>query len=188
MAAIRAFEWIKLEKLENENIVIYSDSKYLIQGITNWIRGWKANGWKTAAKKGVENQDLWLALDTAVRGLSIEWRYVEGHAGHPGNERCDDIATSLADKVDPHLYTGPRDLYTIDLDGKPVQTGAKKKSSSTKAYSYLSSIDGILETHKTWAECEARVKGVKGARFKKATSAEEEEEIKKDWGNKKSGN
>jgi ribonuclease HI len=181
-AAIRALEWVRLEKLESESMVIYSDSKYVIQGITSWVKGWKQNGWKTAGKKDVGNRDLWEKLDSLARGLSIDWKYVEGHAGHPGNERCDDIATSFADNIDPHLYIGPRNLYTIDLDAaSKISSAEKKRSSSAKAYSYVSLIDGVFETHKTWAECEARVKGVKGARFKKSTSAEEEQAIKKEW-------
>jgi len=183
LAAISALEWIRLEKMEKENIAVNSDSKYVIQGITSWVFGWQRNGWKTAAKEDVVNRDLWERLSRAAHGLKINWVYVKGHAGHPGNERCDDIATSCADMTDPHLYTGPRDLYTIDLDAKPTSAlASKKKSSSAKAFSYLSFVDGILEIHKTWAECEARVKGVKGAKFKKSVSKEDEEEIRKGWG------
>jgi ribonuclease HI len=181
-AAITALEWVRLENLKNESIQIFSDSKYVIQGITSWVSGWKRNGWKTAGKKDVENRDLWEKLAAAAQGLSVTWNYVEGHAGHPGNERCDEIATLYADMIDPHLYIGPRDKYMVDLDAKPVVGTVKKKSSSAKAFSYLSLINGELEIHTTWAECEARVKGVKGAKFKKSISKRDEEEIKKEWG------
>jgi len=165
-------------------VVVQSDSKYVIQGITSWVSGWQKNGWKTAGKKDVENRDLWEALHFAASGLSIKWVYVKGHAGHPGNERSDEIATAFADSENPHLYKGPRKLYTIDLSAKPSITSVskKKRSSSDRVYSYLSLVDGILETHKTWAECESRVKGVRGAKFKKSFNVEDEKEIMKSWG------
>ena len=75
-------------------VVMYVDSKYVLQGITEWIKGWKAKGWKTAAKQPVKNVDLWMRLDDLVAnaGHSIEWRWVKGHAGDPGNERADALA------------------------------------------------------------------------------------------------
>ena len=167
------------------HVVVKSDSKYLIRGITEWIPGWQKNGWKTAAKKDVENKDLWQALSFVASGLSLKWEYIEGHAGHPGNERCDEIATAFADKADPRLYKGPRRLYMIDLNARPRalgKTASGRKYSSAKAYSYLSLVDGVLQTHDTWEECEARVKGVKGAKFKKSISPEDEKEIIKKWG------
>jgi ribonuclease HI len=116
MAAIMALEWIRLEKMTDESILVFSDSKYVIQGITEWIKGWQKNGWRSAGKKSVLNRDLWERLSAAASGLSIEWKYVAGHAGHAGNERCDEIATAFADRVDPHLYIGSPDLYRIKLD------------------------------------------------------------------------
>ncbi len=73
-------------------IILHTDSTYVKNGITQWINGWKKNGWKTAAKKPVKNQDLWIALDEATAGRDIDWRWVKGHAGHPGNERADALA------------------------------------------------------------------------------------------------
>jgi ribonuclease HI len=112
-AAIRA-----LESLEptDDTIYIHTDSQYVMKGITEWIHGWLAKGWKTAAKKPVENQDLWQALLKNTEGKSIEWKYVAGHAGIPGNERCDVIATSFADGIEPDLYEGPRDDYRVSLN------------------------------------------------------------------------
>jgi ribonuclease HI len=183
-AALNALMYVRAEKM-NDSIIIQTDSKYLISGITQWVSGWQRNGWKTAAKKDVENRDLWEALYKAVSGLKIEWKYVKGHAGHPGNERCDEIATAYADNRDADLYKGPRSKYMVDLEAAPVPTASSssKKSSSVKAYSYLSLVDGVLEKHKTWAECEARVKGVRGARFKKSFSADDEKKIITAWKN-----
>ena len=181
-AAINALAYVDENGgVTGESIVVRSDSKYVIQGITEWVSGWQRNGWKTAGKKDVGNRDLWEALHLVSKGLSIEWKYVEGHAGHSGNERCDEIATAFADKTSPHLYKGSKKLYTIDLDATSV-VKKTKKSSGGVAHSYLSLVDGILEIHKTWAECEARVKGVRGAKFKKSMSAEDERDIIKNWG------
>jgi len=74
------------------HITIHSDSKYVIQGITEWIHGWKKNGWKNASKKPVANQDLWEPLDQLAGRHDVTWVWVKGHAGHPGNERADELA------------------------------------------------------------------------------------------------
>jgi len=70
----------------------YTDSEYVRRGITEWIRNWKRRGWKTAGKKPVKNQDLWKALDDAAQVHEIDWHWVRGHAGHPDNERVDQLA------------------------------------------------------------------------------------------------
>jgi len=72
--------------------VLHTDSQYVQKGITEWIGGWKARGWKTAAKEPVKNADLWKKLDEIVRSHDIEWIWVKGHAGHAGNERADALA------------------------------------------------------------------------------------------------
>lgn len=74
------------------NVVLNTDSTYVKDGLTKWIHGWKKNGWKTAAKKPVKNQDLWQALDEACKRHQIEWKWVKGHAGDEGNERADSLA------------------------------------------------------------------------------------------------
>ena len=71
---------------------LYTDSTYVRDGITKWIRGWKGNGWKTAAKQPVKNQDLWEALDAALAPHQVEWVWLKGHAGHVHNERADALA------------------------------------------------------------------------------------------------
>ncbi len=82
------------------HITIYSDSKYVIQGITEWIHGWKKNGWKNASKKPVANQDLWEALDIQAARHDVIWKWVKGHAGHPGNERADELARKGIPAID----------------------------------------------------------------------------------------
>jgi ribonuclease HI len=173
-----------LESLQDtaESIAVYTDSKYLIQGITAWVKGWQQNGWKTKNKTDVLNKDLWQKLVTVVEGKEIKWNHVDGHQGIPGNERVDRIAVSFAENKPVSLYNGPKDAYTIDLSITISQTGGIKRTSSgsKKAFSYISMVDGVIQTHETWAECEARVKGKK-ARFKKALSKEEEEQIIALW-------
>jgi ribonuclease HI len=73
-------------------IVVHTDSQYVQKGITEWIHGWKKKGWITASKTPVKNADLWQKLDALVAQHDIEWRWVKGHAGHPGNERADALA------------------------------------------------------------------------------------------------
>ncbi len=79
--------------------VLTTDSQYVRQGITQWIEGWKRNGWKTAAKRPVKNQDLWQALDEALHEHSVEWHWVKGHSGHPENERVDQAANDAIDAM-----------------------------------------------------------------------------------------
>ncbi len=81
------------------NVKIYTDSQYLKDGITKWIRKWKRNGWLTSGKEPVKNRDLWEALDAAVQEHAVEWHWVRGHQGHPENERCDELArTAIRNK------------------------------------------------------------------------------------------
>ncbi len=88
-APIMALKKIK----ESSKIIIYTDSTYLKNGITIWIENWKKNGWKTAQKKAVKNQDLWIELDKLVHFHKINWVWVKGHDGNLGNERADYLAT-----------------------------------------------------------------------------------------------
>lgn len=73
-------------------IILHTDSQYVKNGINTWIHGWKRNGWKTASRKPVKNKDLWQELDALTEGRDIDWRWIKGHNGHPGNERADELA------------------------------------------------------------------------------------------------
>ncbi len=88
MAAIQALEALK----RPSQVSITTDSTYVRSGITDWIQGWKRNGWRTAAKKPVKNADLWRRLDDARGRHQVDWHWVKGHAGHPENERADELA------------------------------------------------------------------------------------------------
>lgn len=78
------------------HVVLSTDSRYVMDGLTKWIKGWQKNGWKTAAKQPVKNADLWQALLAAAKPHRIEWLWVKGHAGHPDNERADRLASDAA--------------------------------------------------------------------------------------------
>jgi ribonuclease HI len=88
LAAISALESL----MRPLRVHLYTDSQYLRLGVTKWLEGWKANGWRTADKKPVKNQDLWERLDVARRRHDVEWRWLKGHAGDPFNERADALA------------------------------------------------------------------------------------------------
>ena len=92
MAAIKSLQAIvSNEQWKAEEINVFSDSQYVKNGITSWIKNWKKNGWKTAAKKPVLNQDLWMQLDELYNALNVNWQWVKGHAGVKYNEMCDQL-------------------------------------------------------------------------------------------------
>jgi ribonuclease HI len=78
---------------------VYTDSQYVRLGMTEWLAGWKARGWRTADRKPVRNQDLWQQLDELAAGHDVEWHWVKGHSGNPGNERCDALANAAIDAL-----------------------------------------------------------------------------------------
>ena len=78
---------------------LFTDSQYVQLGITTWLNDWKKRGWRTAARKPVKNQDLWEQLEALAAGHEIEWHWVKGHAGNPGNERCDQLANAAIDAL-----------------------------------------------------------------------------------------
>ena len=82
------------------HVILHTDSQYVMKGITEWIRGWKAKGWKTAAREPVKNADLWRTLDEAVARHEIQWVWVKGHSGHNGNERADALANKGVESLE----------------------------------------------------------------------------------------
>ncbi|HEU4677661.1 MAG TPA: ribonuclease HI [Candidatus Paceibacterota bacterium] len=162
-------------------VTIRTDSSYVINGITKWVKGWERNGWQTKEKRDVLNRDLWEKLKRANDEHDVTWEHVRGHAGHAGNERVDVIANGFARGERVRLFRGSAKEYREFLKGMP-KARAVSSSSSRKgtAYAYVSRVDGVVMTHKTWAECERRVKG-KHAKFKKAFSKEEADELVATW-------
>lgn len=94
-AAIEALRALK----GRQQVLLHTDSKYLMEGIRSWLPGWKRRGWKTAAKKPVKNQDLWQALDAAAAKHDVTWTWVKGHSGHEGNEEADALANLGIDEM-----------------------------------------------------------------------------------------
>lgn len=184
-----------LRRLQGESgdVLCCTDSKYAINAVTKWIHGWKKNNWMTTAKKPVEHRELFEEIDELINNYKehgkIDFRYVPGHVGVLGNERCDAIATAFARGEQPLLFNGLLKDYAIDIlniseDASATEKKNKQKSSKSNgpAYSYLSLINGELQKHKTWKECEARVKGQKATKYKKAMSEEDEKKILHSWG------
>ncbi len=89
MAVIKALEAVMNDGVRDRRIIVHTDSQYVQKGISAWILKWKANGWRTSTKEPVKNQDLWRRLDENANALSVEWRWVKGHAGDEYNELCD---------------------------------------------------------------------------------------------------
>lgn len=94
-----AIEALQALKYEPSNVILYTDSNYVKGGITGWLKNWKRNGWKTADKKPVKNEDLWRALDEIETRHNVTWRWVKGHAGHLENERADELARQGIKKI-----------------------------------------------------------------------------------------
>ncbi len=180
----------KIRAADGDQIWLYTDSTYVIRGITQWIWGWKKKGWINAEGGEVTNQELWKDLEREVMRLkkiniAIDWRYVRGHTGVPGNERVDQIAVAFSQRQDTRLFDGPLlqyDVALLDLPDSHELPPMREKTEKKEAYSYLSYVGAEVLRHKTWKGCEAQVKGRSGAKFKKAMSPEDENQILKEWG------
>ena len=186
LATIKALDFIKEKK---GAVALFTDSTYVIRGVTQWVWGWKKNGWKNAEGKEVLNRDLWewlfsLAMDR--KGTDkIEWHYSRGHVGTPGNERCDEIAVHFSQGRRPALYSGSLLQYSVAIYDLPEDSSLpemRPKQEKQIAHSYLSLLGGVVFRHRDWPSCERRVKGVSGAKFKKALRADDEAGILKEWG------
>jgi ribonuclease HI len=179
---------------DSEDLIlsVYTDSTYVIRGITQWIFGWRKRGWKNQEGGEVSHQELWKQLSRCCeqlkdKGIKIDWKYVRGHSGIPGNERVDEIAQSFSKKKWVQLYQGSLLQYSIPIFDLPEtfdlpEMKSPQKTEKKQAYSYLSLVGGQFKRHLDWKSCESEVKGRPGAKFKKAMSPQEEEEIKRSWG------
>ncbi|MCC7369624.1 MAG: ribonuclease HI [Chloroflexi bacterium] len=177
-------------------VTIITDSQYVRRGVTEWLAGWKRKGWITSTGQPVLNRDLWEELDRA-NGPHITWDWTRGHSGDPGNERCDEIAGWFSRLIGP-LPNGRRPAARPTRSpapgastprarperAAPGPTGPASASpgSGPAGTVYLSVVDGILKRHATWGECEARVRGVGRALFKKVRNREEERDVLRRWG------
>lgn len=171
------------------DVTVLSDSMYVINGMTKWAKGWERNGWITSAKTPVENKGQWQNLLKLMKeyGTRLSLEKVKGHAGDLYNERCDELAVAAALEQKPVLFSGTVKEYDSFLKDHGYDSSAKasskqqKPKSSSPAYSYVSMVGGIVHADKTWAACEKRVKGKKGAKYKKVFSKAEETELMQDY-------
>jgi ribonuclease HI len=201
LAVIEALRAIAARGLQHCAVTIITDSSLVVKGATEWVRGWKRKDWIKADGQPVMNRDLWEALEAqlALHTGAVAWRLVRGHSGLAGNERVDRIAVAfskgmafpLAIDVSLEDYAG-RAIFAALPPGESLARsgtagGARKAAppKSTGPAYYISFILGKLERHATWADCERRVKGVSGARFRKVSSKEEEAAAVAGWRPKK---
>ena len=176
-------------------VSIYTDSTYVIQGIAQWVHGWKRRGWKTAA--GTRRAEpgacgsSWRPSRRRAARARIAWHYVRGHVGIPGNERVDEIADSFAVQQPVALYDGPLlrlSACRSSISPTTPTVPARSKPSSGASRSRRRCLlvpqrrRRQADAPRDLGECEQRVKGRSGARFKKATSAADEEAILRSWG------
>lgn len=172
-------------------VTVLSDSAYVVNGLNSWVYGWENNGWITSTKTNVENRDLWQPLLKLLReyGDRLAIQKVSGHSGELYNERCDELAVAAALGKNPKLFLGTLEKYEEFLEETGVTTKAnspkgerpKKKKNDAPAYSYISLVNGKVHIDKTWAACEKRVKGAKGAKYKKVFSKTEETALVQDY-------
>jgi len=174
------------------SVTVLSDSAYVVNGLNAWVWGWEKKGWITTQKTPVENKNLWVELLDLLRkyGDRLTVAKVSGHAGELYNERCDELAVDAALGRKPALFQGNLNEYDAFLEmmgtKKKVESGgtkvgSKKKKNTAQAYSYVSLVAGKVHADKTWGACEKRVKGKKGAKFKKVFSKQEETELMQDY-------
>jgi ribonuclease HI len=138
-AAIEAMKFF-VRSGQTTPCTLYTDSEYVIKGVTSWIKGWKSRGWKTAAGKPVLNQDLWESLDELsstirlqAQGKPLKWEHVKGHAGNVGNERCDVIASSFAQGKPVSLRQPASTLKSTDQSGVKFTTSSPAQLSIVPA-------------------------------------------------------
>lgn len=183
-AAIQGLAYIE-KHWKGVSVDLHADSRYVLNGLESWIDGWVKKGWVTMAKKPVENKVQWMKL-MKLRdhfGKNLKLTKVDGHSGHLYNDRCDELAVAAALDKKPKLFKGTKKDYEAQLITTPPKSAPKKSSSNTKgvAYSYVSLVNGKVYADKTWAACEKRVKGVKGAKYKKVFSKAEETDLVQDY-------
>lgn len=167
---------------------VYTDSKYVQEGITCWINGWKAKSWRKSDGKPVINQDLWVELDS-LNTANVSWEWVRGHSGDPGNERCDVIATSFSkgyqvtlngvEQIQPIYSSIPQQSISTDEPFEEV-TEVPQQGKTHGYPCYISLVCGRLEYHNDWPSCSAATHG-RNSLFKKVKNQVEEETLLSGW-------
>lgn len=160
---------------------VYTDSRYVIDGLTKWLPAWRRRGWVTTAQTPVKNRDLWVTLDQ-YQHRGITWKHVRGHSGDPNNERVDTIARAFAAGKMLTLFSGPCGAPLDPVQplqpsspgpATPPPQGQAQSPTTVLSEGYVSIVQGVPLWHRQWAECAKRVHGVSGARYKKVRTREE---------------
>lgn len=183
-AVLEGLKFVIEERINSQPIKLFTDSSYVANGITSWIKGWERRNWTNQAGEPVANIDIWKNISHVLKEVHLSITNISGHSGIPGNERADQIATGHAKETGFYLYNGALDEYDVDLENIKVDPEQKKEKDRKKgkAYSYVSLVNGNFWIDYTWNECKKRVEGMKGAKYKKSMSKEDEENIKRSWG------
>jgi ribonuclease HI len=164
-------------------VVIFTDSRYLIDGLTKWLPAWRRRGWVTSTNTPVKNRDLWMTLER-LNHPGMRWQHVRGHSGDPNNERVDTIARACAAKRDPALFCGqagtPADpVLAVFMTALPTPLDSKTALAShgpapaPAPARYISIVHGSVAIDPDWATCAARVRGVSGAQYRKVRTPQE---------------
>jgi ribonuclease HI len=164
-------------------VAMFTDSRYVIDGLTKWLPAWRRRGWITATNTPVKNRDLWMTLER-LHHSGVHWQHVRGHSGDPNNERVDTIARACAVGTCPALFHGqagtPADpVLALSVTALPTSPGARTTSavhvpaSAPGPARYISIVHGSVAIDPDWATCAARVHGVSGAQYRKVRTPEE---------------
>lgn len=190
MELLSVIEALNYLAKNNDEIAFYTDSTYVINGVTKWMWGWAKKNWINSENNPVSNRDLWEQLYSLVakKKDKLTWNYVRGHTGVVGNERCDQIAVSFSRDEEVYLYKTEYENYPYKIFPLPANEalpeakfGAKNKTTKEVSY-YISVVGGVVTRHETWKDCEMAVKGRSGAKFKKVKDQAEQEQVLKGWG------
>jgi len=202
LAVLRTLEIIFFKKDRDRTytqipVHLYTDSRYVHQGITSWMHGWARNGWRKKDGEIIGNKELWQKVHTLAQDLAdvpITYVHVPGHAGIPGNERADTIATAYAD-IDDNFspYRGSSSEYTDyalliqppreeELTVMRASKKEQKKKTTGRPLGYLSYVEGSVYFDTTWNECKERVHGKKGVSFRKVMTESDIRDLLNTWG------
>ena len=160
---------------------IFTDSRYLIDGLTKWLPAWQRRGWVTTTQTPVKNRDLWMTLER-LNHPGVRWHHVRGHSGDPNNERVDTIARAYAAGKAPALFCGqagaPSDpVLALSMTTLPTPVNSKTALASQgptpDPVRYISIVHGSVAIDPDWTTCAARVRGVSGAQYRKVRTPEE---------------
>ena len=167
----------------HSQVVVLTDSRYVIDGLTKWLPAWRRRGWVTVTNTPVKNRDLWMTLESLSHS-GVRWQHVYGHRGDPNNERVDTIARACAVGTCPPLFCGqngaPDDpvivpavppLPSRSVSETPARSHAPARAPG-RAY-YVSIVHGTVAIDMDWPACAARVRGVSGAQYRKVRTPEE---------------